>query len=346
MKLTSGLYEQLVTTELHDLLADPDWVTTLEELGEDAAADLLSRHLFEAARRALRSRRGASKLQAQVGLANALLRELSVHAPDAVLRGDEVLPQVLLAAQTRQQQGLGTQAPTRPGIPLRHSELIVNGPRDRRVGLEIERELPSADRVDVLMSFVKWSGFVELKDALARFSGRLRLLTTTYMGATELEALQGMADLGADIRVSYDHRRTRLHAKAWLFQRDTGFGTALIGSSNLSKAALRDGCEWNVRLSQRDSPGLVAKFQNTFEQYWDDAGFEPFDAVRFRETLGVRHDPARDALVHLSRLRALPHQQSVLDALEAERAAGHHRNLVVAATGTGKTVVAALDYAR
>jgi len=196
MKLTSGLYEQLVTTELHDLLADPDWVTTLEELGEDAAADLLSRHLFEAARRALRSRRGASKLQAQVGLANALLRELSVHAPDAVLRGDEVLPQVLLAAQTRQQQGLGTQAPPRPGIPLRHSELIVNGPRDRRVGLEIERELPSADRVDVLMSFVKWSGFVELKDALARFSGRLRLLTTRAMlgGGTRAELREAVEE--------------------------------------------------------------------------------------------------------------------------------------------------------
>ena len=122
---------------------------------------------------------------------------------------------------TRAQAGLGEGRLERPGIPLRRSDLIVNGPSDLRVGVEIAGELPSADRVDLLMSFVTWSGFVELREALARFCARgpLRVLTTTYMGASDMEALR---ELGADIRVSYDERRTRLHAKAWLFYRDGG----------------------------------------------------------------------------------------------------------------------------
>jgi superfamily II DNA or RNA helicase/HKD family nuclease len=340
MKLAPGLYEQLVTRELEPHLAR--FVRDVRALGDDDAPDVLARHLYEAARRALGA---AGTVAEQVALANRVLAELARSHPEEVVDGDAATSSLLLSLVDDARLGAGTLE--RPGIPLRHSELIVNGPRDRRVGLEIVRELPSADRVDLLMSFVKWSGFVELRDALARLRGRqFRVLTTTYMGATDVEALDELVALGASVRVSYDERRTRLHAKAWLFHRDSGFGTAIVGSSNLSSSALRDGCEWNVRLSQRDNPGVVAKLRTTFDQYWDDASFEPYDRERFRASVGRRADPARDALAHVVRLRALPHQEAVLDALTAERAAGHHRNLVVAATGTGKTVIAALDYAR
>jgi superfamily II DNA or RNA helicase len=346
VKLVPGLYEQLVTAELEPLLSDPAHVAQVEELGLDAAPDLIARHLYEAVRRALSGITGEDRLDAQLALANQLIGVLAQRRPDEVQASDALTPRVMLSLLKRAQVGLGQGQMTRPGIPLRHSELIVNGPRDLRVGLEIVRELPSADRVDLLMSFVKWSGFVELQGALGQLRGPLRLLTTTYMGATEAEALDALQGLGADIRVSYDERRTRLHAKAWLFHRDSGFGTAIIGSSNLSHAALREGREWNVRLSQRDNPGLIAKFRTTFEQYWEDPGFEPYDRERFLQSLDRRRDSARDALAHVVRLRALPHQEAILEALRAEREAGHTRNLVVAATGTGKTVIAALDYAR
>ena len=348
MKLAPGLYEQLVTAELETLINDPAWVAQVQALGPDAAPDLLARHVFEATRRALGGMGGERQLQQQLGLVNRLLALLSELAPAEVAAGDTVTPQLLLSFLRHQQTGLGRGRLPRPGIPLRHSELIVNGPRDLRVGLEITRELPSADRVDLLMSFVKWSGFVELRQALAAFCARgpMRVLTTTYMGASEVEALQALHDLGAEVRVSYDPRRTRLHAKAWLFHRHSGFSTAIIGSSNLSHAALRDGCEWNVRLSQRDNPSLLAKFRTTFAQYWEDPSFEPYDAERFRRVLGARRDPGRDALASIVRLRPLPHQQAVLEALKSERLSGHTRNLVVAATGTGKTVIAALDYSR
>jgi superfamily II DNA or RNA helicase/HKD family nuclease len=345
MKLVPGLYEQIVTPELEAMLERSGGVARLDPLHEDAAADLLSRHVYEAVRRSLSEVRGEDRLQAQIAAVNRVLAHLA-STTDTVSASDAVTAQVLLSWLDKAQVGLGTAEIARPGVPLRHSELIVNGPRDLRVGLEIQKELPSADRVDLLMSFVKWNGFVELRGELARVGGRLRVLTTTYLGATDVEALEGLRELGAQIRVSYDERRTRLHAKAWLFHRESGFSTAVVGSSNLSHSALRDGCEWNVRLSQRDNPALIAKFRTTFDQYWDDPSFEPYDRDRFLASVGRRRDAARDALAHVVELRALPHQATVLESLRAERERGHCRNLVVAATGTGKTVVAALDYAR
>jgi len=352
--LTPGLYDQLVTLGLGEVLDDPRLEVERQELSPDAAAELLSRHVQGFVAALLADVRGApqARLEQQIALTNELVALLSRLAPDGVSADDHVLPQRLLRVLRRDDLRLGRGTSVRPSIPLRHSDLIVNGPKDLRVGREIERELASADRVDVLVSFVKWSGFVELREALRAFSdahgGRppLRVLTTTYMGATEPRALDELVALGADVRVSYDARRTRLHAKAWLFHRDSGFSTGVIGSSNLSHSALRDGCEWNVRLSRVDNGAILRKFEATFEQYWEEGSFEPYDRARFATVLAARSDPERDALAALLRLHPYPHQAAVLDALAAERAAGHHRNLVVAATGTGKTVVAALDYRR
>jgi superfamily II DNA or RNA helicase len=225
----------------------------------------------------------------------------------------------------------------------------VNGPRDLSLGSQIRSELASADRVELLLSFLKFSGLrvirKELEEFCRRCPGKLRVLTTTYMGATEVEALEPLAAMGADIRISYDTRRTRLHAKAWLFHRDSGFSTGVIGSSNLSQAALLDGCEWNVRLSNIDNGPILAKFQATFDQYWDEGEFEAYDKERFVVAIKP-HNPEFDVLASATTLRPYPHQEQALAALTEERERGHYRNLVVAATGTGKTVVAALDYAR
>ena len=72
------------------------------------------------------------------------------------------------------------------------------------------------------------------------------------------------------MRVSYDTHRTRLHAKAYLFHRDSGFGSAYVGSANLSHPALTEGLEWTVKLSQYESPDLWDRVVATFETYWED----------------------------------------------------------------------------
>ena len=206
---------------------------------------------------------------------------------------------------------------------------------------------------------MKWHGLRLLEDELGRLRRRqapLRVITTTYMGATERAALDRLVrELGAEVRIQYDAARTRLHAKAWMFRRETRYDTAYVGSSNLSRAALLDGVEWNVRLSRVATPSLLEKFGATFDTYWNDASFELYDPDRDRDRLddalaeasgGRQHDRVTISLSGLE-VRPFAYQQQMLDELAVERDVhDRHRNLVVAATGTGKTVVAALDYRR
>ena len=182
------------------------------------------------------------------------------------------------------------------------------------------------------------------------------MITTTYMGATDPSALDRLVrEFGAEVKIQYDAQRTRLHAKAWMFRRRTNFDTAYVGSSNLSRAALLDGVEWNVRLSRVGTPALLAKFEATFDTYWNDPSFETYDPERDRDRLDdalaeaagrTAHDRVTISLSGLE-VRAFPYQQAMLDLLDVERRVhDRHRNLIVAATGTGKTVIAALDYRR
>ena len=352
-KLAAGLYDELLTLALKHQLEDPQLVSETAPLSSDAASEILARHIFRFASAALSSVTGdkGEKVAKQIDITNRLL-DLIVGIEGGPEGEDRVTPERLLQVLYRDEVRLGEAKLPRPSIPLRHSDLIVNGPKDLRVGREIQHEIQSADRVDVLVSFVMWTGFVEIRDALQAFCDRhagrppLRVLTTTYMGATDHEALDALVKMGAEVRVSYDARRTRLHAKAWLFARKTGFSTGIIGSSNLSHAALRDGCEWNVRLSNVDNAAILRKFEATFAQYWDEGAFEPYDRDRFIQVVDARRNPEIDALATALSLDPYPHQTEVLAALAAEREAGHHRNLVIAATGTGKTVMAALDYRR
>ena len=237
--------------------------------------------------------------------------------------------------------------------------LLTNTRGEPSLGSELRAELDTCDEVDLLCAFVKWYGLRLLESELQRLKARgapLRVITTTYMGATDPSALDRLVrDFGAEVKIQYDAQRTRLHAKAWMFRRRTTFDTAYVGSSNLSRAALLDGVEWNVRLSRVGTPALLEKFRGTFDTYWNDPSFETYDPDRDRDRLDdafaeasgrTTHDRVTLSLSGLE-VRAFSYQQVMLDALEVERRVhDRHRNLIVAATGTGKTVVAALDYRR
>ncbi|MFN7987720.1 MAG: DUF3427 domain-containing protein [Thermoanaerobaculia bacterium] len=254
---------------------------------------------------------------------------------------------------------LGAVAPAvLPETALAESALLVNAAGEPSLASELGRELATADRVDLLCAFVKWSGLRVLIDALQEVVARgretgisvpVRVLTTTYIGASEVRALDALAEIGADVRISFDDRRTRLHAKAWLFHRESGSHTAYIGSSNLSRAALHEGLEWNVRLAWRDSGALLEKFRAAFESYWESDEFQPYDPERDRErvvrALAAQRNRGGEQPLAL-RLDLAPHtwQEPMLEALRVERERGHTRNLLVAPTGTGKTLVAAFDY--
>lgn len=244
--------------------------------------------------------------------------------------------------------------PEPPDIPLSQHDLLVNARGEPQLANELKREIASSDGVDLIVAFVRWYGvrllFEELEQA--RASGvAVRLLTTTYTGSTERRALDRLTELGVEVRVSYDTAVTRLHAKAWIFHRETGFSTAYVGSSNITRSALLDGREWNVRLSKAASPALFDKVRTAFDAHWASPDFERYDPARdgdrLERALGRGRGGEQGAILSGLSLTPWPYQQEILDALATARAVhGSRRNLVVAPTGTGKTVVAALDYRR
>ncbi|MFC6880297.1 MULTISPECIES: DUF3427 domain-containing protein [Actinomadura] len=362
-ELAPGVFETVVTNEMQRRLraVEGDLVHrgSLESLD---AEEMLVRHVARLVRRALRvAGEDGDKdeiVQRQVEAANTISEAIIAAVPGSALP-DDLLAQdhdVLLAIASGRQPDGQVFFPQRPEIPLSSSALLVNGREQPQIGREVAKELASADRVDLLCAFVKWHGLRLIENPLREFIGRggqLRVITTTYMGATELRAVERLVDLGAEVAVSYDTRRTRLHAKAWLFRRSSGLDTAYVGSSNLSRAAMLDGLEWNVRLAQAEQPHLTDTFAATFEEYWNDPSFERYvperDRERLEKALASENKDAVDLPLQIANIDVTPYpyQQEILDELQAVREVHNHwRNLVVMATGTGKTIVAALDYER
>ena len=238
-----------------------------------------------------------------------------------------------------------------PLIPLLDTTLLTNAPGEPSLWNQLRSEIESADAIDVVMAFIRHSGISPLLDALRRHCERdrpLRILTTTYTGSTEGRALDLLTDLGADVRVSYDLTTTRLHAKAWVFYRRSGFATAYVGSSNLTHSAQVTGIEWNVRASAARNADVITKFGAVFDSYWSGGDYLPYDPDQFEEEQerAGRTDSGPSVILSPIELRALPFQDRLLELVEVARQRGHRRNLLVSATGTGKTVMAALDYGR
>lgn len=350
--LPRGLYETLLTKLLAERLgsapagAEPEFVA----LREADAADRIALHLASVIERAIDALPEKERVTVGVQLARRLIEQISTDTNVAALVGEMPTEpaQQLRAIRGRLPDGRPATIEA-PLIPLLDTTLLTNAPGEPRVGHQLQAEIGSADRIDVVMAFIRLSGIRPLVEKLRHHveAGRtLRILTTVYTGSTEPDALELLHDLGANVRVSYDTSGTRLHAKAWLFHRESGFSTAYVGSSNLTHSAQVSGLEWNVRVSAARNRAVIQKIAAVFESYWQQSEFEPFDRTRFVEaTRATRGAPSVLSLSPIE-IRLEPFQERLLEEIEIAREQGLHRNLLVSATGTGKTVMAAVDYAR
>lgn len=350
--LHPGLYEQLLTQALSERLRSVGDRLVIESgpIHADEAADRISLHLGRLLRQAIHALDPRKRASVGAALAREVVSLLEGHQGLGVDAGDQLAdPAVVLRALLGHLPDGSPASLPLPATPLLDTTLLTNAPGEPRIGHQLTTEFPSADRIDILMAFVRQTGIRPMLDLMRRHveqGKRLRLLTTTYTGSTELAALEALKAIGADVRVSYDTSGTRLHAKAWLFHRASGYSTAFIGSSNLTHQAQVTGLEWNVRVAGARNPDVIDKFSAVFESYWSQDDFRPFDSAEFQQLALSQVD--RGPRVYLSpiEIRPEPFQSRLLELIALARMKGQNRNLLVSATGTGKTVMAALDYQR
>ena len=238
----------------------------------------------------------------------------------------------------------------RPLSGFRVSTLFTGGQSVLSLDSEIKRDIASADRISIIVSFLKLSGLRLILNDLKEFCNvpghKLRIITTTYCGITESKAVQQLSELpNTEIRISYNTNIERLHAKSYIFERNSGFNTGYIGSSNLSKSAQTDGLEWNIRVTNVENPHIIKSALATFDIYWNSPNFEDFNhggIAKFNEA--TQKEMRKDVIPLYQKYTLLPHQKLIIDKLQIERERGICKNLIVASTGTGKTVISAFDY--
>jgi len=353
--LADGVYEELVTAELgHALESLGEQRRALRvPLSPSLATPTLARLVARELERVLADIGGAAASERRLEITNRLLEVIATEARAQIKeqQSDPVLdPAELLHAIYRE------AVPPRPELGLGTSTLLTRARNEPQLMHELSAEIATADRIDVIVAFITVDGIRALAGALDAFGrrkgARMRVLTTVFGGITGVNALDALARRpGTEVKVSFDTRRTRLHAKAWLFHRQSGLHAAYVGSANLTQTALASGHEWMVKASAADLPDVVAKFAGTFEGLWNDGEFEAYSTsdaeIRARVQRAHEIEATAEGPSALIRLRPYEYQSEVLERLVAERELhGRRRNLVVAATGTGKTVIAAFDYAR
>lgn len=263
-------------------------------------------------------------------------------------------------------------------IPLIYPELFFSKPflvtNQNKQGQNffkvLRAELLTADHVDFMVSFIRWSGLQLLLRSLSELQKKnttVRILTSTYLNVTEPKALRRLLDFeNVQVKI-FDSGKTSFHTKAYLFSRYSDMNTIIIGSSNLSSTAIQHGFEWNVKLP--DVP-LLPIYQNAaqlFTELWNDERSKPLtqelindyekeyrrtqqktilDTYSYSPRVYKVSEPTltQDSVpVETQILEPNSMQKQALLALSETRKRGKTKGIVIAATGTGKTYLSAFD---
>ncbi|WP_156792189.1 DUF3427 domain-containing protein [Desulfotalea psychrophila] len=343
-QLPAGIYERVLDTELQELLQNhPELKVILRKIDDELAPHVYSQFVGKLIQETLHS----AKKEQRIDIFNRILDVLSATDGLAYQQRHK-----LLGAESNLllQVSKDSQAYVRPKTPMTTSSLLTGLGIDPPLEHELRAEMFTADRVDILISFIKWSGLRLLRPALEALAERnvpVRILSTSYMGVSDPAALEWLdRQPNIEVRVSYDSGGTRLHAKAYHFMRESGCSTAYIGSANMSHSAMTNGLEWTVKVTAHDMPHILSRFIADFASYWQSPEFEVFDKDRFQSVIQRFKQGVENSTPFFAEITPRPFQLRILESLTAARQNNSFRNLIVAATGTGKTVISALDYQR
>ena len=359
-----GIYEELVTKLVSQRLAEIDrdkFFINETKIDKTEASRVLSTFLSTVIKLALSLITGDNAVEKQIELSNKIIYLLRDELKDFDFESDIVQQEGrLLNAILDKVNNPFADFEKRlrqitPYTGLSYCELFTGSNAGISMESEIRKEILSSNKIQLLVSFIKFTGIRVFEKELIEFTeagGILQIITTAYMGATDLKAVEFLSGLkNTEIKVSYNTDNERLHAKAYLFLRNSGFHTGYIGSSNMSRSALTNGLEWNLKVTTKELGHIIKKFQNTFDTYWLDHDFEYFrsghDTLKLKTALHRERHSGAQRVSNYFDLKPFPFQEEILEKLKVERE-GHHRfkNLVVAATGTGKTVISAFDFKR
>lgn len=364
--MKEGIYEQVINNEVISELENFDIDNILidkEPIDKEEAKVVLSQYVESVIRKSLnyirdKEKNDDEKLLKQIKVCNKIINVLANESKDKDVKkykideSGELLTSLYLKINNK--RALSNNKAVRPKTSIAQSSLFTGSIVEPNMLSELNKEILSCDSIDLLVSFVKWSGIRCIIDSLREAvnnNKKLRIITTSYMGATDAKAIYELSRLpNTEIKISYDTERTRLHAKAYMFKRETGFTTAYIGSSNISNAALTSGLEWNIKVTEKDSFDIIRKFEATFESYWNDSEFISYlgsddDKELLSKSLRKEKINENDQFNFNFDIRPYSYQKEILEKLKVERSIfNKHRNLIIAATGVGKTIISAFDY--
>lgn len=364
MSFETGLYEQLINklvTNKLDSLDCQKFHISETPLDKEEASQYLSLYLAETIKYALNEIKEKDRPLRQIEISNKIITLLAKELKNLDLTENlienegRILEAVFSKSNFPYSNLKDRLKEITPYTRLSQSELFTGNNTGISLESEIKKEILSADEICWLVSFIKYSGIRIFKKELEEFtkSGKkLKIITTSYMGATDAKAVEYLASLpNTEIKVSYNVEHERLHAKAYLFLRNSQFHTGYIGSSNLSRSALTNGLEWNLKVTTQEIGHIIDKFQKTFETYWEDPEFEYYekgkDRAKLISSLKRQSSQGVNQITTFFDLKPYPYQEEILSKLDSERIIhNRNKNLLVAATGTGKTVISAFDFKR
>ena len=361
--MKEGIYEQIIngfiTDKINELPHDEYYIESIPLKRKDAAL-LLSQYFSKVLAKALSFiKEKEESAFNQIEIANKLIQLLATEIQNQELEKNIIATEgkILKAIFSKinfpypdLEKHIGSLFPS---TGLRQSELFTGNKSGVSLESEIRKEIQTADEIQWIVSFIKYSGlriFLQALQEHTKSGKKVKIITTTYMGATDPKAIEELAKLSnTEIKISYNTKQERLHAKAYLFLRNTEFHTGYIGSSNISRTALTSGLEWNIKVTSQEIPHIIDKFRKTFDTYWNDSEFELFDIDVHKSKLrnAIQEEKSSNSSLEFSAFFDIaPHnfQKEILDRLISERENGNYKNLVIAATGTGKTVISAFDF--